>query len=83
MSDVLALWNSGNDTMEIARRLNTTEAAVYNALAKVKGQRTESNNEELRRKRRTYSYKLRHSGITGERYRKAVDEFISDLRAAL
>lgn len=33
LRDVLRLWHEGLDTVDIAKRLGVTEAAVWNALA--------------------------------------------------
>ena len=35
---ILALWDAGKSTMDIARQVKLPECAVYNALAAAKGQ---------------------------------------------
>ncbi len=77
MSDVLTLWKQGLDTLEIARRLHTQEHAVYNALAKIKGQRVYVP-DGFANKRRKYADKLRSAGIRGDDYRKAITAFTSE-----
>ena len=78
MTDILTLWQQNRDTMQIATMLHTDEATVYNALARMRGQRF-YRPAEINAKVKAYSDRLRRAGVVGAERNRAIVKYRAEL----